>query len=50
MDELEMPAGPELGKILNALFSHVMAGDVANECETLLAEARRIRMQECKIA
>lgn len=50
MDELEMPAGPELGKILNALFSYVMAGDVANECETLLAEARRIRMQEYKIA
>ncbi|MGN0071183.1 MAG: CCA tRNA nucleotidyltransferase [Atopobiaceae bacterium] len=43
MDELSIPAGPELGKILNALFSRVMAGDVANEHEALLAEARRMK-------
>ena len=40
MDELSVPAGPELGKILNTLFSLVVAGGLANKREALLAAAR----------
>lgn len=43
MDELSVPAGPELGKIMNTLFSLVIAGALANKREALLAAARHMQ-------
>lgn len=39
---LGIPAGPELGKILQALFDGVVDGDLPNERERLLAAAEKL--------
>ncbi len=43
MRELAIPQGPEVGRILNALFERVLDDPGLNERETLLALARELR-------
>ncbi len=43
MRELDVPQGPEIGRILNALFERVLDEPELNERETLLALARQMR-------
>ncbi len=43
LKELGIPEGPEIGRILRAVFDRVLAGELTNEQEVLIEEARKMR-------
>lgn len=41
MDHLGVPSGPRVGEVLNHLLDKVLDGDIENDCDALVEEAKR---------